>query len=48
MFIARVNQGGTSAFDNAGELVTELATVLYLITFALVWLLPKHAQQAAG
>jgi EmrB/QacA subfamily drug resistance transporter len=47
-FFARVNHGGTVAFDNAAELVIGLAAVLYLITFALVWLLPKHAQHAEG
>jgi EmrB/QacA subfamily drug resistance transporter len=46
VFFARVNHGGTAAFDNAGELVIALAAGLYLITFTLVWLLPKHAQQA--
>jgi hypothetical protein len=34
--------------DHAGELVIWLAAGLYLITFALVWLLPKYAQQAKG
>ncbi|WP_329128627.1 DHA2 family efflux MFS transporter permease subunit [Streptomyces sp. NBC_01476] len=48
VFFARANHGGTANFDHAGELVTGLAVVLYLIAFALVWLLPKHAQQAAG
>jgi EmrB/QacA subfamily drug resistance transporter len=46
VFFARVNDGGTTAFDDAGELVIGLAAVLYLITFALVWLLPRHARQA--
>jgi len=46
VFFARVNHGGTPAFDHAGELVIGLATVLFLITFALVWLLPKHAQHS--
>jgi EmrB/QacA subfamily drug resistance transporter len=45
VFFARVGQGGPAAFDHAGELVIGIATALYLITFALVWLLPKHAQQ---
>jgi len=44
VFFARVNHGGTAAFDSAGQLVIGLAIVLYLITFALVWLLPKHVQ----
>jgi hypothetical protein len=56
VFFARVGHGATAAFghgatvafDHAGELVIALAAVLYLITFALVWLLPKHAQQAEG
>lgn len=48
VFFTRVNHGGTAAFDNAAELVIGLAAGLYLITFALVWLLPKHAQQAEG
>ena len=45
VFLARVGHGGTATFDNAGGLVIGLAAVLYLITFALVWLLPKHAQR---
>jgi len=45
---AAFGHGATAAFDHAGELVIALAAVLYLITFALVWLLPKHAQQAEG
>ena len=48
VFFARASRGATAAFDSAGELVIGLAAVLYLITFALVWLLPKHAQQAEG
>ena len=48
VFFARVNDGGTPAFDHVGELVIGLATVLFLITFALVWPLPKHAQHAAS
>ncbi|MFB9836781.1 hypothetical protein [Actinoallomurus acaciae] len=46
VFFARLDDGATAGFDKAGELVIGLAAVLYLITFALVWLLPKHAQQA--
>lgn len=34
------------AFDHAGELVIGFAAMLFLITFVLVWLLPKHAQHA--
>ena len=48
VFFARVNHGGTAASDNAAELVIGLAAGLYLITFALVWLLPKHAQAPAA
>jgi EmrB/QacA subfamily drug resistance transporter len=48
VFFARANPGGTAGFDNAGELVIVLAAGLFLITFALVWLLPKHAQHAEG
>jgi EmrB/QacA subfamily drug resistance transporter len=48
VFFAQANHGGTAGFDAAAELVIGLAAVLYLITFALVWLLPKHAQQAEG
>ncbi len=48
VFFSRVNHGGTAASDNASELVIGIAAGLYLITFALVWLLPKHAQQAEG
>jgi MFS family permease len=40
---ASTEEVGTAAFDHAAELVIGLAAVLYLITFALVWLLPKHA-----
>lgn len=47
-FFTRVNHGGNAAYDNAAELVIGLAAGLYLITLALVWLLPKHAQQADG
>ena len=46
VFFARADPGGTAGFDNAGELVIGLAVGLFLITFALVWLLPKHAQHA--
>jgi EmrB/QacA subfamily drug resistance transporter len=46
VFFARVSHGGTTAFDHAAELVTGLAALLYLITFALVWLLPRPARQA--
>jgi len=46
LFFARVNHGGAAAFDHASELVIGIAAVLYVITFTLVWLLPKHAQQA--
>jgi EmrB/QacA subfamily drug resistance transporter len=48
VFFARLNDGATAAFDNASELVIGLAVVLYVLTFALVWLLPKHANQAHG
>jgi Na+-driven multidrug efflux pump len=48
VFCAQANHGGTTAFDDASELVTWIATVLSVVTFALVWLLPKHAQQAEG
>lgn len=46
VFFGQANQGGASAFDHASELVITIAVVLYVITFALVWLLPKHTQQA--
>lgn len=46
VFLAQTNHGATTAFDHASELVIGIAAVLYVITFALVWLLPKHAQQA--
>ncbi|MYW01046.1 MFS transporter [Streptomyces sp. SID3343] len=45
-FFARVDHGTTADFDHAGELVIGLAAVLFLIAFALVRLLPEHAQQA--
>ncbi|HEX4361572.1 MAG TPA: MFS transporter, partial [Pseudonocardia sp.] len=48
VFFARVNDGGTADFDSASELVIGLAVALYVITFALVWLLPKHANHAHG
>jgi EmrB/QacA subfamily drug resistance transporter len=47
-FFARVGHGGTAAFDHGAELVIGVAAGLYLTTFALVWLLPRHAQQAEG
>jgi EmrB/QacA subfamily drug resistance transporter len=40
-FFARAN-ATASSFDNAAVLVIGIAAGLYLITFALVWLLPKH------
>jgi EmrB/QacA subfamily drug resistance transporter len=40
VFLARASH--STAFDNAGELVIGLAVVLYVITFALVWLLPRQ------
>jgi hypothetical protein len=43
VFFARAGHGG---FFSAGELVTTLAAALYLGTFLLVGLLPRHAQQA--
>jgi EmrB/QacA subfamily drug resistance transporter len=46
VFFARV--GATAAFAHAGELVIGIAAVLFVITFALVGLLPKHAQQTEG
>jgi hypothetical protein len=45
-FFARVN-ATASSFDNAAVLVIGVAAGLYLITFALVWLLPKHVVPAA-
>jgi EmrB/QacA subfamily drug resistance transporter len=45
VFFAQVNEGAAAAFDHAGELVIGLAAMLYVITFALVWLLPKHARR---
>jgi EmrB/QacA subfamily drug resistance transporter len=43
LFFTKVGSGGPVAFTNASDLVFGLAAVLYVITFALVWLLPKHA-----
>ena len=48
VFFARVGHGAIASFDRAGELVIGIAAALYLITFALVWLLPKHAPQREG
>jgi EmrB/QacA subfamily drug resistance transporter len=48
VFFGQASHGGTAAFDDASGLVIGLAAGLYLITFALVWLLPKHAQHAEG
>lgn len=48
LFFAGAGHGGPTAFDHAGELVIGLAAVLYAVTFALVWLLPKHTQPAEG
>jgi hypothetical protein len=44
VFFARAGHGGATAFDHASELVIVLAAGLYVVTFALVWLLPKHTQ----
>jgi EmrB/QacA subfamily drug resistance transporter len=46
VFFARAGDGTVATFDHAAELVTVIAAVLFLVTFALVGLLPKHAQQA--
>jgi hypothetical protein len=46
VFFAQAGGGAIEAFDRAGELVIAIAALLYVITFALVWLLPKHAQPA--
>ncbi|GAA2153569.1 DHA2 family efflux MFS transporter permease subunit [Actinomadura napierensis] len=43
VFFAQAGHGG---FYDAGELITALAAALYVVTFLLVGLLPKHAQQA--
>jgi EmrB/QacA subfamily drug resistance transporter len=48
VFFGQAGHGGIAAFDDASGLVIGLAAGLYLITFALVWLLPKHAQHAEG
>jgi len=40
-FFARVGPGGTADFDDAGMLVAEIAAVLRMIIFTLVWLLPS-------
>ncbi|MFD0633429.1 MFS transporter [Catenulispora yoronensis] len=45
LFFARVNAGGASAFLAAGQVVTLVTAALYVITFFLVGLLPKHSQQ---
>ncbi|WP_328454024.1 DHA2 family efflux MFS transporter permease subunit [Amycolatopsis sp. NBC_00438] len=37
-------QAGRTTFLGAGELVIGLAVVLYVVTFGLVWLLPKHVR----
>ncbi|HEY3684553.1 MAG TPA: MFS transporter [Streptosporangiaceae bacterium] len=44
-FFARAGHGAPASFDHATELVIGIAAVLYAATFALVWLLPKHAQE---
>jgi EmrB/QacA subfamily drug resistance transporter len=46
VFFARVNDGGTSAYVGAGELVALAAAGLYVMTLLLVGLLPKQSQQA--
>ena len=46
VFFTQVGHGTPAAFDHAGELVIGLAAVLFLIAFALVRLLPEHAQPA--
>lgn len=43
VFFARVNHGGATPFNHAGELVIALAAVFFGLTFALVWLLPQRS-----
>ena len=45
VFFERIASGG---FVVATQLVLALGTVLYAVTLALVWLLPKHAQEELG
>ena len=45
VFFERIASGG---FVVATQLVLALATVLYAVTLALVWLLPRHAQEELG
>jgi len=42
VFFARANDGGPGGYDDAGVLVSALAAALFLITLALVGLLPKQ------
>ena len=46
VFFSRAGAGATTAYLDAGELVTLTAAGLYVITMLLVGLLPKHSQQA--
>jgi EmrB/QacA subfamily drug resistance transporter len=46
VFFSRAGTGATTAYLDAGELVTLTAAGLYVITMLLVGLLPKHSQQA--
>jgi EmrB/QacA subfamily drug resistance transporter len=48
VFFARAGRGGPKAFGHASELVTGIAAALFLITFFMVRLLPKHARHAEG
>jgi hypothetical protein len=45
VFFASANHARTAPFNHAGELVIVLAAIFFALTFALVYLLPKHAQQ---
>lgn len=44
-FFAQLEGSGIVAFDRATSLLIGVAIVLYALTFALVWLLPRRAQQ---
>ncbi|MFE7169987.1 DHA2 family efflux MFS transporter permease subunit [Streptomyces sp. NPDC057616] len=48
VFLARVGHPSTHSWFTAAELVFGIAAALNLLTFLLVGLLPRHAQQAHG
>jgi hypothetical protein len=48
IFFARVGQPSGHSYFAAAKLVFGIAAGLHFLTLLLVWLLPKHTQQAHG